>query len=68
MLYDDRDERPGVKFSDMELIGLPWQVSIWPRGLKEGLVELKNRKTGDIQELSLEDMKAKMLERFGNSK
>ncbi len=65
VLYDDRDERPGVKFADMELIGLPWQVSIGPRGLKDGFVELKNRKTGEIQELSLEDITTKMQEHFG---
>ncbi len=64
VLYDDRDERPGVKFADMELIGLPWQVSVGPRGLKEGFVELKNRKTGDVIELSPEEMISKMSERF----
>lgn len=46
-LYDDRDERAGAKFSTMDLIGLPWQISIGPRGLKNGIVELKNRKTGE---------------------
>lgn len=64
VLYDDRDERAGVKFADMELIGLPWQISVGPRGLKSGLLELKNRKTGDIVELSLTDMVAKMTEHF----
>ncbi|MGD8327262.1 MAG: proline--tRNA ligase [Sphingomonadales bacterium] len=47
VLYDDRDERAGAKFSTMDLIGLPWQISIGPRGLKNGIVELKNRKTGE---------------------
>ncbi|MEA1937729.1 MAG: His/Gly/Thr/Pro-type tRNA ligase C-terminal domain-containing protein, partial [Pseudomonadota bacterium] len=46
VLYDDRDERPGPKFADMDLIGLPWQLVIGPRGLKNGIVELKNRATG----------------------
>tara|TARA_B100000676_G_scaffold52809_1_gene52040 strand:+ start:6 stop:1355 length:1350 start_codon:yes stop_codon:yes gene_type:complete len=54
VMYDDRDERAGVKFSDMDLIGLPWQLIIGPRGLKSGVVELKNRKTGEREEVSLE--------------
>ncbi|MDX1485948.1 MAG: proline--tRNA ligase [Alphaproteobacteria bacterium] len=43
VLYDDRDERPGVKFADADLIGLPWRLVIGPRGLKDGTVELKRR-------------------------
>jgi prolyl-tRNA synthetase len=54
VLYDDRSERPGVKFADMDLIGLPWQVVVGPRGLKAGVVELKSRKTGEKQEVGLE--------------
>ncbi|MEZ5932405.1 MAG: proline--tRNA ligase [Alphaproteobacteria bacterium] len=54
VLVDDRDERPGAKFAAMDLIGLPWQVVIGPRGLKEGVVELKHRATGDRSELSPE--------------
>jgi prolyl-tRNA synthetase len=54
VLYDDRDERGGVKLGGMDLIGLPWQLIIGPRGLAQGLVELKNRATGDKQELSME--------------
>ena len=53
-LYDDRDERGGVKLGSMDLIGLPWQVIIGPRGLEKGVVELKNRKTGEREELSIE--------------
>jgi prolyl-tRNA synthetase len=52
VLYDDRDERPGVKFADMDLIGLPWQVVVGPRGLKAGCVELKRRGSGEKAELS----------------
>ncbi len=51
-LYDDRDRKAGVKFADMDLIGLPWQLVIGPRGIKNGVVELKNRRTGERQELS----------------
>jgi prolyl-tRNA synthetase len=54
VLYDDRDERGGVKLGSMDLIGLPWQLIIGPRGLAQGLVELKNRASGEKQELSIE--------------
>ena len=52
VLYDDTAERPGAKFAGMDLIGLPWQVVVGPRGLEKGLVEIKNRKTGAKDELS----------------
>ena len=52
VLYDDTDARGGTKFSNMDLIGLPWQVVVGPRGLKSGVVELKNRATGERQELT----------------
>ncbi|MES2903732.1 MAG: His/Gly/Thr/Pro-type tRNA ligase C-terminal domain-containing protein, partial [Pseudomonadota bacterium] len=55
VLYDDRDERGGVKLGSMDLIGLPWQLILGPRGLANGLVELKNRRTGEKQELSIDD-------------
>ncbi|MBD3667034.1 MAG: proline--tRNA ligase, partial [Kangiella sp.] len=54
VLYDDTDARGGTKFSNMDLIGLPWQVIVGPRGLKSGIVEVKNRKTGERQELTPE--------------
>jgi prolyl-tRNA synthetase len=54
VLYDDRDERPGVKFSDMDLIGLPWQAVIGPKGLAKGVVELKRRAGGAREELPAE--------------
>jgi prolyl-tRNA synthetase len=54
VLYDDRDERGGVKLGSMDLIGLPWQLIIGPRGLAAGVVELKNRRTSEKQELSIE--------------
>jgi len=53
-LYDDRDERAGAKFARMDLIGLPWQLLIGPRGLEKGLAEVKNRKTGERVEISIE--------------
>ena len=54
VLFDDRDERPGAKFATMDLIGLPWQLAIGPRGLEQGLVELKSRATGEKQEIPLD--------------
>lgn len=54
VLYDDRDERGGAKFATMDLIGLPWQLTIGPKGLEKGVVELKNRKSGVKEELSID--------------
>jgi len=54
VLYDDRDERAGAKFADMDLIGLPWQLIVGPKGVAKGVVELKNRATGDREEISIE--------------
>jgi prolyl-tRNA synthetase len=54
VLYDDRDERGGAKFATMDVIGLPWQLIVGPKGLEKGVVELKNRRTGERQELSTE--------------
>ncbi len=54
LLYDDRDERGGTKFATMDLIGLPWQMTVGPKGLEKGVVELKNRKTGEKHELSID--------------
>lgn len=54
VLYDDTDDGAGQKFAKMDLIGLPWQMALGPRGVKAGTVELKNRKTGEKQEVSLE--------------
>ena len=50
-LYDDRDERVGSKFTTMELIGIPWRITVGPRGLKKGIVELTNRHTGKSKEI-----------------
>lgn len=54
VLYDDRDERAGVKFADADLIGLPWALVVGPKGVAAGVVELKNRATGEKLELSLD--------------
>ncbi|WP_417782454.1 proline--tRNA ligase [Terasakiella pusilla] len=58
-LYDDTQERAGAKFNNMDLIGLPWQVVIGPRGLKNGVAEVKNRATGEKEEIALDQLIAK---------
>jgi prolyl-tRNA synthetase len=55
VLYDDREERPGAKFATADLIGLPWQVLIGPRGLAEGKVEVKRRSDGSRELMSPAD-------------
>jgi len=60
VLMDDREDRAGVKFADMDLIGLPWQVVVGPKGLKDGIVEVKNRATGERQEVIPEDAVKKL--------
>ena len=55
VLMDDREGRAGVKFADMDLIGLPWQLIIGPKGVSGGFVELKNRASGEREEISPED-------------
>jgi prolyl-tRNA synthetase len=60
VLYDDREERAGAKFATMDLIGLPWQVTVGPRGAKAGTVELKSRRTGAVEELSVEALLARL--------
>ncbi|HMG47436.1 MAG TPA: proline--tRNA ligase [Allosphingosinicella sp.] len=59
-LYDDRDERGGAKFATMDLIGLPWQLILGPKGLEKGTVELKRRATGEREELSIESALARL--------
>jgi len=61
VLHDDRDERAGAKFATMDLIGLPWQVTVGPRGLKAGVVEVKNRASGAKEELSVDAVLAKLV-------
>ena len=53
-LYDDRQERAGGKFATMDLIGLPWRITVGPRGLKNGVVELMSRRTGQSEEMPVE--------------
>lgn len=60
VLYDDRDQRAGGKFATMDLIGLPWQLVVGPRGLASGEVELKNRASGEKETLTIEAAVAKL--------
>ena len=55
-IYDDRDERAGSKFTTMELIGIPWRITVGPRGLKKGIVELTDRHTGESQEVPTDNI------------
>ncbi|SHG84860.1 prolyl-tRNA synthetase [Cognatiyoonia sediminum] len=59
-LYDDRDERAGAKFGTMDMIGLPWRITVGPRGLKNGVVEVTCRRTGESEEMPPADAVAKI--------
>jgi len=56
VLIDDRSERPGVKFNDADLIGIPYQIIVGEKNLAEGLVELKERRNGKIQKVTTEEV------------
>lgn len=56
VLYDDRDERPGVKFASADLIGIPYQIIVGKRSTETGMVEVKNRKTGNVQEMTMDQV------------
>jgi prolyl-tRNA synthetase len=51
VIIDDRDERPGVKFNDADLVGIPFRVTVGPKGLADGVVELRVRRTGESRDL-----------------
>ena len=65
-LYDDRKERAGGKFATMDLIGLPWRITVGPRGLKNGVVELTSRRTGESEEMSPEAAVAKIVQIYAD--
>ena len=64
-LYDDRDERAGGKFATMDLIGLPWRITVGPRGLKNGVVELTSRRSGESEELPPEAAVERIAQIYG---
>ena len=61
-LIDDRDERPGVKFRDAELIGIPFRVSVGPRDLAQGVIEITNRATGDKERVPADQAVTRVLQ------
>ena len=65
-LYDDREERAGAKFATMDLIGLPWRITVGPRGLDKGVVELTSRRTGESEEMSAKAAVARLKEIYAN--
>ena len=64
VLMDDRDERAGVKFKDADLIGIPYRIIIGEKNLKEGLVELKERKTGMVEKVKVEEAVEKIVKKL----
>jgi prolyl-tRNA synthetase len=62
VLYDDTDERAGAKFATMDLLGLPWQIIVGPRGLKQGEVEIKRRASGERQSMTPESAFKRIVE------
>ena len=56
VLLDDRDARPGVKFADAELIGIPIRITVGPKGLADGVIELVNRGTGDMNLIAIDEV------------
>jgi prolyl-tRNA synthetase len=65
VLLDDRKDRPGVKFADAELIGIPLRVTVGPRGLENGVVELVERESGDKREVATEQAATRVMEFLG---
>jgi prolyl-tRNA synthetase len=64
ILWDDRDESPGVKFTDAELLGMPWTLTVSPRSLAAGGVEVTERATGERTTKSLEEVERLLVEGF----
>jgi prolyl-tRNA synthetase len=62
VLYDDREETPGVKFKDADLIGIPLRVTLGEKNLKKGLAEIKKRRTGEILLVKKEEALSKIKE------
>jgi prolyl-tRNA synthetase len=60
VIMDDRKERPGVKFNDAELVGIPYRITVGPRGLAEGGVEVTTRSTGDTTVLAVDEAAAEV--------
>ncbi|KZY37098.1 hypothetical protein A3729_28630 [Oleiphilus sp. HI0043] len=65
VLMDDRNERPGSKFADIELIGIPHRVVISDRGIKAGTLEYKGRNDSDKQDVAIDDIMALLADKLG---
>lgn len=61
VLFDDRDENPGVKFNDADLIGIPYQIIVGKKNLDNGKIEIKNRKTGTRELINFNSLKEEVL-------
>ncbi|RPI25754.1 MAG: proline--tRNA ligase, partial [Actinobacteria bacterium] len=61
VIIDDRDARPGVKFTDAELIGIPYRVTVGPRGLARGMTELTVRRSGETSEVAVGDVAGRVV-------
>jgi prolyl-tRNA synthetase len=64
VLYDDRDERPGVKFKDSDLVGIPYRLAIGKKGLAEGIIEVKARRGTEVVKVKIEEALAYVRERI----
>jgi prolyl-tRNA synthetase len=64
VLYDDRDERPGVKFKDADLVGIPYRLAVGKKGVAEGVVELKARRTPEVTKVKIDDVIRSLVERI----
>jgi prolyl-tRNA synthetase len=63
VLYDDRDERPGVKFKDADLIGIPYRIAVGKKGIAEGVVEVKARRSAEVVKVKLDEAVAYVRDR-----
>ena len=66
VVIDDRKERAGVKFRDVELVGIPWRVTVGKRGVADGVVELTSRATGETTRIPLRSVVAEVTDRLGS--
>ena len=64
VLYDDREERAGVKFASMDLIGVPWRITVGPRGVDSGNVEIRCRRTGLTRDMSVDMVIAEIIKTY----
>ena len=68
VLLDDRDERPGVKFADAELIGIPYRVTVGPRGVADGMVEVTTRRDLNTEEVAMDGVVSWIAEVVGSQR